>query len=107
MLEPQWRHDDRPGRANGDTLHGLFRQWGLGMQRFAGEPGGLSGAGHLGMAWGLLSGFVFDPEGGGGVVYAMGGTSAEPDQHPGLHSAFSLWEERVLELLGPLTRGSR
>jgi CubicO group peptidase (beta-lactamase class C family) len=105
MLEPQWRHDDRPGRTNGDTLHGLFRQWGLGMQRFAGEPGGLSGAGHLGMAWGLLSGFLFDPEGGGGVVYAMGGTSAEPDQHPGRHSAFSLWEERVLELLGPLTRG--
>jgi CubicO group peptidase (beta-lactamase class C family) len=108
MLEPQWRHDDRPGRANGDTLHGLFRQWGLGMQRFAGGvPGGMRGAGHLGQAWGLLSGFVFDPEGGGGVVYAMGGTSAEPDQHPGLHSAFSLWEERVLELLGPLTRGSR
>jgi CubicO group peptidase (beta-lactamase class C family) len=105
MLEPQWRHDDRPGRANGDSLSGLFRQWGLGMQRFFEVPGGLAGAGHLGMAWGLLSGFLFDPEGGGGVVYAMGGTSAEPEQHPGRHSAFSLWEERVLELLGPLTRG--
>jgi CubicO group peptidase (beta-lactamase class C family) len=107
MLEPQWRCDDRPGCANGDTLHGLFREWGLGVQRFAGAPGGLRGAGHLGMAWGLLSGFLFDPEGGGGVVYAMGGTSAEPDQHPGRHSAFSLWEERVLELLGPLTRSTR
>lgn len=107
MLEPQWRCDERPGCANGDTLHGLFREWGLGMQRFAGAPGGLCGAGHLGMAWGLLSGFLFDPEGGGGVVYAMGGTSAEPDQHPGRHSAFSLWEERVLELLGPLTRSTR
>jgi len=105
MLELQWRHDDRPGQANGDSLNGLFRQWGLGMQRFFDVPGGLAGAGHLGMAWGLLSGFLFDPEGGGGVVYAMGGTSAEPDQYPGLRSSFSRWEERVLELLVPLTRG--
>ena len=105
MLAPQWRHDPRPGHANGDTLRGIFREWGLGLQRFGDVPGGLSGVGHLGQAWGLLSGFLFDPEGGGGVVYAIGGTSAEPDQHPGLHSAFSRWEERVLELLGPLARG--
>ena len=105
LLEPQWRHDARPGHVNGHTLGGLFSEWGLGLQRFSRAPGGLSGAGHLGQAWGLLSGFLFDPETGGGVVYAIGGTSAEPDQHPGLHSPFSRWEERVLELLGPLTRG--
>ena len=104
MLEPQWRHAERDGHANGDTLHGLFREWGLGLQRFGKTPGGLSGAGHLGQAWGLLSGFLFDPVSGGGVVYAIGGTSAEPEQHPGLHSPFSRWEERILELLAPLTR---
>jgi CubicO group peptidase (beta-lactamase class C family) len=108
MLEPQWRHDARPGCANGDTYNGLFREWGLGVQRFhelPGAPPGFAGVGHLGMAWGLLSGFVFDPALQGGVVYAIGGTSAEPEQYPGRASAFSRWEETVLETLLPLTVG--
>jgi hypothetical protein len=57
------------------------------------------------MAWGLLSGFVFDPALQGGVVYAIGGTSAEPEQYPGRASALSRWEETVLETLLPLTVG--
>ncbi|MFM7704740.1 MAG: hypothetical protein ACKO6D_07460, partial [Rubrivivax sp.] len=98
-------HADGHASGNGNTHHGLFQEWGLGVQRFGALPGGLTGVGHLGQAWGLLSGFVFDPATAGGVVYAMGGTSAEPEDHPGLHSPFARWEERVLELLGPLTRG--
>lgn len=113
MCERQWRFraGSSPeeggiaaGGGNGNTHHGLFQEWGLGVQRFDGAPGGLGGVGHLGQAWGLLSGFILDPATAGGVVYAMGGTSAEPEEHPGLHSPFARWEERVLELLGPLTR---
>ena len=110
MFESQWRFRAAGGpqdadNGNGNTHHGLFQEWGLGVQRFGAVPGGLSGVGHLGQAWGLLSGFIFDPATAGGVVYAMGGTSAEPEAYPGLHSPFALWEEQVLELLGPLTRG--
>ncbi len=108
MLQPQWHK--KPEQDNGDTLNGLFHAWSLGMQRFVDvsgpstgdrflAQGGLTGIGHLGFAYGLESGFIFDPLTHNGVVYAIGGVSADPDQNRGRYSAYSIWEERSLDAL--------
>jgi CubicO group peptidase (beta-lactamase class C family) len=108
MRQPQWRKDSR--RDNGDTLNGLFQAWGLGMQQFMDvsgastgdrvvSRGGVTGVGHLGFAYGLESGFIFDPLTRNGVVYAIGGVSADPVQNHGRYSTLSSWEERALDAL--------
>lgn len=108
MLQPQWRKD--ASQDNGDTASGSIHAWGLGMQRFvdASGPstgdrfvaqGGLTGVGHMGFAYGLESGFIFDPQTRNGVVYAIGGVSADPDQNRGRYSAYSVWQERTLDAL--------
>jgi CubicO group peptidase (beta-lactamase class C family) len=108
MQQTQWRK--RSTLDNGDTLNGQFHAWGLGMQRFVDVSGpstgdrltahgGQTGAGHLGFAYGLHSGFIFDPQTRNGVVYAIGGVSANPDVNKGQYSSFPVWEERVLDAL--------
>lgn len=108
MLQPQWRKN--PNQDNGDTLNGFLYAWGLGMQRFVDvsgpstgdrflAQGGLTGVGHMGFAYGLESGFIFDPLTRNGVVYAIGGVSANPDQNRGRYSAYSIWQERTLDAL--------
>ncbi len=108
MLQPQWTK--HPDQDNGDTLNGSLYAWGLGMQRFVDksgpsrgdrflERGGLTGVGHMGFAYGLESGFVFDPLTRNGVVYAIGGVSANPEQNRGRYSAYSIWQERTLDAL--------
>ncbi len=108
MLQPQWAKN--PNQDNGDTLNGEFHAWGLGMQQFvdASGPstgdrfvaqGGLTGVGHLGFAYGLESGFIFDPQTRNGVVFAIGGVSADPDKNRGRYSAYSVWQERILDAL--------
>lgn len=112
MLAPQWSFNGKPGEPNGDTDHGLYFAWGLGIQRFTGRSGppgrgdrigsptgGLRGAGHLGDAYGLLSGLVFDPAARRGMAYILGGTSADPGAYRGRFSALSGWEEAVLGAL--------
>ena len=111
MLQPQWRKS--PNQDNGDTGNGFMHAWGLGTQRFVDvsgpstgdrfvERGGLTGVGHMGFAYGLESGFIFDPLTRNGVVYAMGGVSADPDQNRGRYSAYSIWQERTLDALWQL-----
>jgi CubicO group peptidase (beta-lactamase class C family) len=108
MLQHQWRK--HPTHDNGDTLGGQFHAWGLGMQRFVDVSGpstgdrlvahgGLTGVGHLGFAYGLESGFIFDPRTHNGVIYAVGGVAANPEMNKGKYSAFPLWEERILDAL--------
>jgi CubicO group peptidase (beta-lactamase class C family) len=108
MLQPQWRAN--PNHDNGDTGNGFMHAWGLGTQRFVDvsgpstgdrflEHGGLTGVGHMGFAYGLESGFIFDPLTRNGVVYAIGGVSADPDQNRGHYSAYSVWQERTLDAL--------
>ena len=108
MLQPQWRKN--PNQDNGDTLSGEFHAWGLGMQQFVDTSGpstgdrfiaqgGLTGVGHLGFAYGLESGFIFDPKTRNGVVFAIGGVSADPDKNRGRYSAYSVWQERILDAL--------
>lgn len=111
MLQTQWRED--ASRDNGDTASGSIHAWGLGTQRFMDVSGpstgdrfvghgGLTGVGHMGFAYGLESGFIFDPLTRNGVVYAIGGVSADPDHNRGRYSAYSIWQERTLDALWQL-----
>jgi hypothetical protein len=113
MLQPQWRK--HPTLDNGDTLKGQFHAWGLGMQRFVDvsgpstgdrivAKGEQTGAGHLGFAYGLESGFIFDPLTRNGVIYAIGGVAVDPDVNKGKYSSFPVWEERLLDALWSYVR---
>lgn len=108
MLSEQWRYD--AARKNGDNYQGLFQAWGLGTQRFSDvsaahfgdrvvADGGLRGYGHLGFAYGLNSGFVFDPVSRNGMIYIIGGVGADPEKNRGKYSSLNIWEEQVLEAL--------
>lgn len=89
--------------------NGLFRAWSAGLQLFTDTPGGdrlhpqggFRGIGHLGEAYGLLSGLIVQPalgsDPGWGLVFALHGTR-EPLPR-GAHSAFSRWEESLLQSL--------
>jgi len=107
MLASRWNYTALPSK-NGDNYFGLFRSWGLGVQRFtATEDGGtgdkitqdgnLKWVGHLGDAYGLFSGMVFDPVTGDGMIYMIGGVGANPDRDAlGNYSTFYRWEEQIL-----------
>ncbi|HTD04637.1 MAG TPA: serine hydrolase, partial [Undibacterium sp.] len=106
MLSEQWRYDS--SRKNGDNYQGLFQAWGLGAQRFSDVSavhfgdrvvagGGFRAYGHLGFAYGLNSGFIFDPVGRNGMIYIIGGVGADPDKHRGEYSSLNIWEEQVLD----------
>lgn len=108
LFSEQWRYE--AAAPNGDSLGGLFQAWGLGVQHFIDrshggrgdrlvETGGQQAWGHLGFAYGLHSGLLLDPATGHGITYAIGGTGADPAAHPGRHSSFPLWEERLQALL--------
>lgn len=92
LLRVQWRSDGR----NGDDAGGLFKAWGLGVQVFEGS-GALKGAGHLGDAWGLLSGVAIDPASRSGVAYIIGGMAFDPATWPGSRSPLSGIEEQLLD----------
>jgi CubicO group peptidase (beta-lactamase class C family) len=111
LLTEQWRLDTAGG--NGDSAAGLIQAWGLGLQHFidrsspeqsAGygdrllRAGGVKAWGHLGEAYGLCSGMLLDPERQCGVVYAIGGTGADPEKHNAQYSSLTPWEERLLDL---------
>jgi len=99
MLEPQWSFDGH----NGETLEGQALSWGLGVWRFTNQPGQdcpVRGYprpwfGHLGQAYGLLSGLLFDPVAGNALVYILGGHT--PGK--GTYSAYTRWEEQILSTL--------
>lgn len=108
MLAPQWTYDAKT--TNGDPFSGLFRSWGLGLQRFtdSGDEGqtdriiavgGLKWFGHLGEAYGLLSGMLFEPVTRNAMIYLIGGLGADPDQDRGTYSAFYRREELILNTL--------
>lgn len=108
MLRDQWRVT--PDRRNGDGWAGMFNAWGLGLQHFMdqGAPGrgdrlvaqgGLTGYGHIGIAYGLNAAFVFDPQRRLGLMYIIGGVGTDPDKLQGRYSSFKPWEEKVLDAL--------
>ncbi len=98
MLNPVWRFDG----SNGNNYSGLMRAWGLGTHLFEDQLVGLgitnpNLVGHLGDAYGLLSGLLFDPESGDGLIYIIGGISCALEENRGRHSAFTAWEEKILQ----------
>lgn len=103
MCSPQWTYNGH----NGDTLEGQALSWGLGVWRFTNQPGQdcpVQGYprpwfGHLGDAYGLLSGLLFDPVAKNALVYIIGGQGYDPTLHKGLYSVYTRWEERVLSAL--------
>ncbi|WP_422985401.1 serine hydrolase domain-containing protein [Undibacterium sp. Ji50W] len=116
LLSEQWHYDKNT--RNGDAYHGLFQAWGLGFQRFSdvsaphygdrlvdglvaevkGKPS-FKAVGHLGFAYGLQSGFMFDPATRNGMIYVISGVAADPEKNPGRYSSLSLWEEQILTAL--------
>lgn len=111
LLTEQWRFDGAIG--SGDAAGGMIQAWGLGLQHFIDRSGrygaavggdrlltrgGVQAWGHLGDAYGLRSGLVFDPERGNGVIYAISGTGADPEKHRSPYSSFSSWEAKLLDL---------
>jgi CubicO group peptidase (beta-lactamase class C family) len=103
MFSTQWRYD--PAVPNGDTHHGLFTSWGLGVQHFGpGQSdtsrlvadGSYRASGHLGEAYGLYSVFAIDRFNRSGIVVLIGGTARDPATTPGAYSPLSRQEERVL-----------
>ncbi|MBA4344050.1 MAG: serine hydrolase [Methylibium sp.] len=115
LMTEHWRSAG-PAAPNGDDLGGEFQAWGLGLQHFIDRSvldaksgrlqgdrlmprGGQQAWGHLGFAYGLMSGLMLDPARRSGIVYAIGGTGADPAAHPGRYSSFPLWEEQLQGLL--------
>jgi CubicO group peptidase (beta-lactamase class C family) len=112
LLSEQWRYD--AAKKNGDSDRGLFLSWSLGFQQFTdvsapnygdrlvrqakGKPS-FTGFGHLGEAYGLNSGFMFDPKTRNGMIYAIGGLSADSATTPGEYSTLGPWEEKILTAL--------
>ncbi len=93
--------ESRPTRA--------MNAWGLGMQHVVDISGPQSGTGdrvvesghwqpwgHFGDAYGLRSGFLFDPDQGNGLIYIVSGTSNDPHQQTGHYSANARFEERIV-----------
>ncbi|MEO7252752.1 MAG: serine hydrolase, partial [Casimicrobium sp.] len=113
MLSTQWQFDAKNpngGTSESGDAQRMFNEWGLGNQHFLDvsgpgvgdrlvEGGGFRGVGHLGEAWGLTSGFVFDPMTNDGVIYLVGGVGADPEHAPGNYSALYRYEERILNAL--------
>lgn len=108
MQRHEWNYTDNP--ANGDTLAGAFYAWGLGLQRFTDRSGvvkgdrlvaagGLTGFGHLGIAYGLQSMLFYDPVRRLGLIYAIGGTGVDPELNKGQYSSFYSWEESIVDTL--------
>lgn len=109
MQRQQWQYQAKP--LNGDNFDNEFFAWGLGTQRFmdisAGEgvgdrlvpQGGLTGFGHIGLAYGLQSMFFYDPVKRIGLVYAIGGSGIDPALAKGRYSAYNTWEEKILDAM--------
>ena len=118
LLRPHWTLS---AQSPGETAGGLFRSWALGMQHFTDTRdaqggdrlhprGRWRGFGHLGSAYGLLSGLLFGPAEGGrppwGLVYVINGTSQAATETPGRYSSLRRCEERIVEGLLDTLKGA-
>jgi CubicO group peptidase (beta-lactamase class C family) len=114
MLGEEWRY--APAAPNGDTGHGRYRAWGLGLQHSTATQDALGGDllapgvagdywGHRGEAYGFLGGMWFNPQRKIGFVYLIGGLGDDPYLHGGAYSSAYAWEETIqTALLAELAR---
>lgn len=106
MFKVQWRYTPSP--KNGDTENGSIEAYGLGVQPFYGNgtsrvsrDTSLNFQGHLGEAYGLLSGVLMRTGTKDGFVYIMNGV-AFPEgssRSNGRYSGNYIWEENVMEAI--------
>jgi CubicO group peptidase (beta-lactamase class C family) len=113
----QLQAQDATRPVNGDSMGGLMRSWGLGLQHFGTQRDGAGGdhlrpdrpcpaIGHLGEAYGLLSGLLVSPrqnqDPGWTLLYAISGVPEVATTQRGHYSSFSPMEEAVLSNVLPL-----
>ena len=109
MQKMHWQYREKP--LNGDNFDGEFFEWGLGTQRFIDSSGGvgvgdrlvpqggLTGYGHIGLAYGLQAMFFYDPVKRIGLIYAIGGSGIDPALAKGRYSTYTAWEEKILDAM--------
>ncbi len=103
---PQWTYD--AAKPNGAPYGGGgILAYGLGTSILTASLGrqgddlfdGCAGwVGHLGEAYGLLSGLWIDPHSGAGMVYMLNGVSSGAQANAGARSAFTRQEEALARL---------
>jgi CubicO group peptidase (beta-lactamase class C family) len=104
MFTPHWTYCDL--QPNGDTYWDLMLCYGLGPHIITNRLGDrlladrpVNWAGHLGEAYGLLSGMMMDFGTRSGFIYLIGGVGDDPDAHFGDYSTFYKWEEEIMTQL--------
>lgn len=105
MRQPVWVYD--PASPNGETDGGVFGGYGLGVECPQGRPGADGDAffgetsrdwrGHLGDAYGWMTGLFWNVRDGRTLVYALNGMR-EDHRPAGLHSALTRPEEQVVDM---------
>lgn len=71
MFDPVWVYDGK----NGDTLNGMFKQYGLGTHLSRDFVPGEPLAGHSGLAYGLVANMYFSKEKRIGMIFILNGGS--------------------------------
>lgn len=101
MFKPAWTYSAQ--HPNGDTYWDLMLCYGLGPHILTNTLGdrlladrNVWMAGHLGDAYGLLSGVFMDFGSRDGFIYLIGGLGADPDENFGDYSTFYKWEEEII-----------
>lgn len=106
MLTPTWQYDGHNGACpypiasyglSTIRLTGRRDSSGRETRPYTGYSGDL--AGHLGDAYGLHSGFWYDPATGDGFLFAADGFPDDGQERPGIHSSFTRVEEDLFTAL--------
>lgn len=89
----------RSDGSNGDSEHGFYRDFGLGMHSRE-LPGVGAVWGHFGEAYGLRAALLRDPASQQVWAYAITGYADDPERHPGTNAGLDSAQQALLELLG-------
>ncbi|MEL7485814.1 MAG: serine hydrolase domain-containing protein [Pseudomonadota bacterium] len=112
LAQPVWTY--APSAPNGDTYAGFFKSYGLGVHILEGAgspwPGDIL-RGHAGEAYGLYSGaWTVDAAPGDpriSFAYLITGTPGDAPPAAGERTAFTYWEEQLLDAVAAATRSVR
>ena len=100
MFKPHWTFN--PQNPNGDTCSGTFPTYGLGTHSVACQNFSRTLLGHLGDAFGMLSGIFFMPKTKSGFVYMLNGQAIDPESDSRSKGSFAglfIWEEKLFNAL--------
>ncbi|MBR4643456.1 MAG: beta-lactamase family protein [Selenomonadaceae bacterium] len=103
MFKSRWIYDN----GNGDTCGGTVLNYGMGIYSIDGKSSSrvfknheINFVGHVGQAFGLLSGLFFIPSTGSGFIYMMNGEAIQEDfdfRSFGIFSKNYIWEEKLMD----------